>query len=107
MNTVLDKTQTTDGEPTLADVLNRLEVRFASRADREALSRLAKRCGDPLPDGGLMIGTVGDRVIAAAPIRGGDVVAEPTPAGAAAAAVASYEVAHIPHRRPLSTGSPS
>jgi hypothetical protein len=75
-----------------------LVVRLAGPADREPLAELETRAGSRRPAGALMVGAIGDRVLAAASISDRGSLTEPTPAGAAAAGAVGYAVAGLPRR---------
>jgi hypothetical protein len=88
--------------------IDQLIVRVAAPGDREALAELALRAGSERPTGALMVGELDGRLVAAVSLGGPQAVTEPTPCGAAAAAVVRYRVAHLSARRRTqrSIGSP-
>jgi hypothetical protein len=82
----------------VADV-DALIVRVAALGDRDALAELARRAGCERPAGSLMVGELDGRLVAAVSLGGEQAVTEPTPSGAAAAAVVRYRVAQLSQRR--------
>jgi hypothetical protein len=85
--------------PVPAEDIEALVVRLAGAADREPVADLETRAGSPRPAGALMIGAIGDRVLAAVSISNSGSLSEPTPSGAAAAGAVGYAVASLRRRR--------
>jgi hypothetical protein len=85
--------------PVRREPIDELSVHFAGPSEREALSELALRAGLPRPAGPLMVGALGDRVLAAVSVSNREALSEPTASGDAAAAVVAYTVARL-QRRP-------
>lgn len=81
-----------------AEDIEALVVRLAGSADREQLADLETRAGSRRPAGALMVGAVGDRVLAAVSISNHGSLSEPTPSGAAAAGAVGYAVAGLGRR---------
>lgn len=81
------------------EVIDNLDVHIAGPDEYESLSQLAERLGARRPPGALMVGSVDGRPLAAASMASGEAIEEPTPAGAAAAAVVRYTVARVSRRR--------
>jgi hypothetical protein len=75
-----------------------LVVRLAGAVDRGPIADLEARAGSPRPAGALMVGAIGDRVLAATSISNGGSLSEPTPSGAAAAGAVGYAVASLRRR---------
>jgi hypothetical protein len=75
-----------------------LVVRLAGGVDRVPIADLEARAGSPRPAGALMVGAIGDRVLAATSISNGGSLSEPTPSGAAAAGAVGYAVASLRRR---------
>ena len=84
--------------------IDQLIVRVAALGDRDALAELALRAGTERPTGALMVGELDGRLVAAVSLGGRQAVTEPTPSGAAAAAVVRYRVAHLSPRRSTQRG---
>jgi hypothetical protein len=81
-----------------AEDIEALVVRLAGAADREPLADLETRAGSLRPAGALMVGAIGDRVLAAVSISNRGSLSEPTPSGAAAAGAVGYAVASLRRR---------
>ena len=96
-----------DHEP--ADVIEHLDVHFAGKGETAAIAELASRARSAAPVGSLLVGTVDGTLLAAASLTSGEVVAEPTPAGDAAAAVVRYRLTELSRRRRVArkAGTPS
>ena len=92
-----------------ADVIEHLDVHFAGKAETAAIAELASRARSAAPGGSLLVGTVDGTLLAAASLTSGEVVAESTPAGDAAAAVVRYRLAELGRRRRVArkAGTPS
>jgi hypothetical protein len=85
--------------PTIDSHVEDLVMRIAAPQDREAIAELAARVGSSMPDGALMVGELDGALLAAVSMSTGEAVTEQTVAGAAAAAVIRYRVAHLSPRR--------
>jgi hypothetical protein len=96
-NTVSHALEFSSGSVPAGDIEG-LDVRLAGSADREPLADLETRAGSTRPAGALMVGAIGDRVLAAASISNRGSLSEPTPAGAAAAGAVGYAVAGLRRR---------
>jgi hypothetical protein len=96
-------------EPLPKQDIERLVVRVAADDERDSIAELATRAASPPPTGALMVGALDGRLLAAVSISNGHAVSEPTPSGAAAAAVISYRLAALGRRRrpPRKTGTAS
>jgi hypothetical protein len=81
-----------------AEDIDGLVVRLAGPADREPLADLETRAGTPRPAGALMVGAIGDRVLAAVSMSNRRTLSEPTPSGAAAVGAVGYTVAGLRRR---------
>ena len=88
-----------------SEVIDRLVVHIAGQDERESIEDLATRTGSDTPAGALMVGAVDGTPLAAVSIASGEMVSEPTAAGAAAAAVVSYTVSRLGRRSPLATAA--
>jgi len=88
-----------------SEVIDRLLVHIAGQDERASIEDLATRTGSHTPAGALMVGAVDGTPLAAVSIASGEIVNEPTPAGAAAAAVVSYTVSRLGRRSPLATAT--
>jgi hypothetical protein len=84
--------------PATAGDIEALVVRLAGPADREPIADLESRAGSSRPTGALMVGAIGDRVLAAVSISNHGSLSEPTPSGAAAAGAVGYAVAGLGRR---------
>jgi hypothetical protein len=82
-----------------AEDIDALVVRIAGPADRGPLADLETRAGSPRPAGALMVGAIGDRVLAAVSMSNRGALSEPTPSGAAAAGAVGHTVAGLRRRR--------
>ena len=78
--------------------IDALVVRIAGPTDREPLADLEMRAGSPRPAGALMVGAIGDRVLAAVSMSNRGALSEPTPSGAAAVGAVGYTVAGLRRR---------
>jgi hypothetical protein len=85
--------------PPSKGVAEQLVVRVAAPSERDSLDELATRAGAVLPRGALMVGAIGNKLMAAVSISDGHVLSEPTTSGAAAAAVVSHRVASLGRAR--------
>ena len=94
-----------DASTVPSEVINRLVVHIAGQDERESIEDLAIRTGSHTPAGALMVGAVDGTPLAAVSIASGEIVSEPTPAGAAAAAVVRYTVSRLGRRSPLATAT--
>ncbi len=81
-----------------ADV-DHLEIRIAGPAEGQSIADLATRAGSSRPAGALMVGALDGRLVAAVSMSNGQGISEPTPSGAAAAAVVRYMLADSRRRR--------
>ena len=88
-----------------SEVIDRLVVHIAGQDERQSIEDLATRTGSHTPAGALMVGAVDGTPLAAVSIASGEMVSEPTAAGAAAAAVVSYTVSRLGRRSPLATAA--
>ena len=88
-----------------SEVIDRLVVHIAGQDERASIEDLATRSGSHTPAGALMVGAVDGTPLAAVSIASGEIVSEPTPAGAAAAAVVRYTVSRLGRRSPLVTAA--
>jgi hypothetical protein len=88
-----------------SEVIDRLVVHIAGQDERASIEDLATRSGSHTPAGALMVGAVDGTPLAAVSIASGEIVSEPTPAGAAAAAVVRYTVSRLGRRSPLATAT--
>src|SRR5437764_1305451 len=87
-----------DASTVPSEVIDRLVVHIAGQDERASIEDLARRSGSRTPAGALMVGAVDGTPLAAVSIASGEIVSEPTPAGAAAAAVVSYTVSRLGRR---------
>lgn len=88
--------------------IDNLAVRIAVPDDDRPIAELASRAGAARPSGGLLVGSVGERVLAVASIVSRETLSDPTPSGFAAAAVLRYRIADgVRRRTPRRAGSPS
>jgi hypothetical protein len=94
-----------DASPVPAEVIDRLVVHIAGQDERTSIEDLATRSGSHTPAGALMVGAVDGTPLAAVSIASGEMVSEPTPAGAAAAAVVRYTVSRLGRRSPLAAAN--
>jgi len=94
-----------DASTVPSEVIDRLVVHIAGQDERESIEDLATRTGSHTPAGALMVGAVDGTPLAAVSIASGEMVSEPTAAGAAAAAVVSYTVSRLGRRSPLATAA--
>jgi hypothetical protein len=81
-----------------------MEIRLATSADRDAVRALAGRDSAPVPAGDLLLAWEGGRLLAALPLDGRAVIADPfEPTMAAVAALRAYSQARtaMPARAPL------
>jgi hypothetical protein len=87
-------------EPTLlpAEVIDHLDVHFAGKDEAQAIAELAANARERQPVGSLLVGTVDGKLLAAGSLANGEVVSDPTPSGAAAAAVVRYRLAELGRR---------
>lgn len=79
------------------DIAN-VTVRIAGSEDARALAELARRAGSERPAGALMVADAGDRLLAAVSMASGQVLSDPTAAGAEAQAVVRYTLARLVRR---------
>jgi hypothetical protein len=84
--------------PVPADVIEHLDVHFAGKDEAQAIVELAAQASSRAPAGSLIVGTVDGKLLAAGSLTTGHVVSEPTPSGAAAAAVVRYRLAELARR---------
>ncbi len=84
--------------PVPDEVIDNLDVHIAGADEYDALSELAERAGARRPAGALMVGSIDGSPLAAVSMTSGEAIEEPTPAGAAAAAVVRYTVARVSRR---------
>ena len=94
-----------DASTVPSEVIDRLVVHIAGQDERASIEDLATRSGSRTPAGALMVGAVDGTPLAAVSIASGEIVSEPTPAGAAAAAVVRYTVSRLGRRSPLVTAA--
>ena len=94
-----------DASAVPSEVIDRLVVHIAGQDERASIEDLATRTGSHTPAGALMVGAVDGTPLAAVSIASGEIVSEPTPAGAAAAAVVRYTVSRLGRRSPLATAA--
>jgi hypothetical protein len=85
--------------PVPQEVIDNLVVRIPARDESKAIAELALRAGASKPAGALMVGALGDRLLAVVSMSDGKVLNEPTPAGEAAAAVVRYTLARRRRQR--------
>jgi hypothetical protein len=98
----------TEQDPQAGD-LSELVVHIAGSDEEAPIARLAQRAGSPRPSGALLVAALGGDILAAGSISSGELLREPTQAGAAAAAVVGHRLSEMarPHRPPRRSGSPS
>jgi len=97
-NGTVASAQSYEPVPPAAEVIDHLHVHFAGKDEAQATTELAAEAGERQPVGSLLVGTYEGRLLAAGSLTSGQVVAEPTPAGAAAAAVVRYRLAELARR---------
>jgi hypothetical protein len=81
------------------DVIDRLVVYVAGPHDDPAVAELLARAEQERPDGALMVAAADGALLAAGSLSDGAVVGEPSPSGAAAAAVVRYRIASLRRRQ--------
>src|SRR2546425_5811644 len=90
-----------DASAVPSEVIDKLVVHIAGQDERASIEDLATRAGTHTPAGALMVGAVDGTPLAAVSLTSGELVSEPTPAGAAVAAVVRYTVSRLGRRSPL------
>ncbi|TMK99194.1 MAG: hypothetical protein E6G34_06800 [Actinobacteria bacterium] len=87
------------------EVIDKLVVHIAGEDERASIEDLATRTGSNTPTGALMVGAVDGTPLAVVSMTSGEMVSEPTPAGAAVAAVVRYTVSRLGRRSSLATAA--
>ena len=87
-----------ESAPQPAEVIDHIEVHFPGKDEVQAIDELAAQAGAHRPTGSLIVGAVDGRLLAAGSLTTGEVVGEPSPSGAAAAAVVRYRLAELARR---------
>ena len=95
--------------PLPAEDFDNLIVRFAGADESDASADLAARASAQRPAGALMVGALDGKLLAAVSMTSGEALVDPTPSGAAAAAVVRHTLGTLGrrHRTPRKTGTPS